>query len=107
MKKRILASLLGAMMLLSALSGCGNSETGNTGNNTTDTEQKTEASAAETSGSGQTIKVWIPPYARTDAELTDQMFWMNSLMLLKKRTGARYRWRSFRGKVTSRRLPQA
>ena len=32
MKKRILASLLGAMMLLSALSGCGNSETGNTGN---------------------------------------------------------------------------
>ncbi len=106
MKKRILASLLGAMMLLSALSGCGNSETGNTGNNTTNTEQKTEASAAETSGSGQTIKVWIPPYARTDAELTDQMFWDEQFDAFEEENGCTVQveiipWEGYKQKITT------
>ena len=53
MKKRALALILGMVMLLGILAGCG--------------EQNKPG--------GQSIKVWIPPYAKSDAELTDQMFW--------------------------------
>ena len=54
MKKRALTMILGVAMLLGILAGCG---------------------GPQNAGGGKTIKVWIPPYAKSDAELTDQMFW--------------------------------
>lgn len=59
MKKRVLAMILGAAMLLGILAGCGGDP----------------ATGSQNPGGGKTIKVWIPPYAKSDAELTDQMFW--------------------------------
>lgn len=78
MKKKMLAVFLGTMMLLGSLTGCGSQGDSNTADNTGSNETATTPttdSAAEAATSGQTIKVWIPPYAKTDAELTDQMFW--------------------------------
>ena len=59
MKKRVLAMILGTAMLLGILAGCGGGP----------------AAGSQNPEGGKTIKVWIPPYAKSDAELTDQMFW--------------------------------
>ena len=65
MRKRLLAIILGMVMILGILAGCGDSGNGDTSG----------GGSSSGDSSGQTIRVWIPPYAKSDAELTDQMFW--------------------------------
>lgn len=72
MKKRLLAMILGTVMLLGLLAGCGGKGDGEDAN-----VDAPGSSPSTTPGdsAGQVIRVWIPPYAKSDAELTDQMFW--------------------------------
>ena len=109
MKKRVLAAVLGATMLLGALTGCSKSKTddkANSDKSNTTAVAPAEDSATETTGSGQTIKVWIPPYAKSDAELTDQMFWDQQFDAFEEETGCTVQvevlpWEGYKQKITT------
>lgn len=64
MKKRWLAMVLGITMVSGALAACGNNG-----------ETSGDGGSGDSTGGGGEISVWIPPYAPSDAEMTDQEFW--------------------------------
>ena len=66
MKKRCLAATMCITMIAGLFAGCSGQE-----EQAANTEQQTTADMEE----GGEITVWIPPYAASDAELTDQEFW--------------------------------
>ena len=66
MKKRCLAATMCITMIAGIFAGCSGQE-----EQVANTEQQTTADMEE----GGEITVWIPPYAASDAELTDQEFW--------------------------------
>lgn len=72
MKKRLLALVLSMVMTLGLLAGCGENSRGD---GTSDGDDLGSTPGNSISPSGDTIRVWIPPYASSDAELTDQAFW--------------------------------
>ncbi len=79
MKRRGLALLLSAGILTGLLGGCGNASQGNGQESSSqdqgEIQEDTQDGNTDVASQGETITVWLPPYAGADAELTDQEFW--------------------------------
>ncbi len=107
MKKKLLAAFLVTAMLFSSLAGCGQSSS-TTSTSVATSEGTSVAAEGETTliGEGKTIRVWIPPYAKTDAELTDQMFWDEQFDAFEAETGCTVLveiipWEGYKQKITT------
>ena len=76
MKRRGLALLLSAGILTGLLGGCGNASQGNGQESSSqdqgEIQEDTQDGNTDVASQGETITVWLPPYAGADAELTDQ-----------------------------------
>ena len=68
MKKRWLAMLLGTTMVAGSLAACRN-------NGGAPEASGDNGGSKDANADGGEISVWIPPYASSDAEVTDQEFW--------------------------------
>ena len=93
------------VMLVGLLAGCGGQEEPAAGTETqTATGAGTQASAG--SGEGGEITVWIPPYAASDAEQTDQEFWDAQFDAFEKENNCTVRveiipWEGYIQKITT------
>lgn len=86
-KKRYLALALAATMTVGLFAGCGSSDSKSTSDDATETKEDAaetkEDGGSEDAGntSGETAKLtfWMPPFAGSDGELTDEEFWNEKL----------------------------
>lgn len=91
--KKMIAAILGVTIALGTLLGCsagkGTEKADASGTSSSVTTPAESAGTTETTTAekGGEIKVWIPPYAKSDAELTDQMFWDAQFDAFEEETG--------------------
>lgn len=79
MKKKFLSSILAISLMVSLLTGCSSSSS--------DTSSVASTSGSEKDADGETLTIWLPPFAGSDSDITDVEFWTEQLQPLVDETG--------------------
>lgn len=86
MKKKLLSIVMATVMTAGLLAGC----SGQKGSESTQTgDTSTDSSTQEQSTSGEELKIWLPPFAGSNGEVSDVDFWTQQLQPLVAETGCK------------------